>query len=56
MCGRRPGFRLLALLLIVGVSFLTDDTLERQAGVTFFTFFYGLLCFATSPASTSRYA
>lgn len=32
-------------LLIVSVSFLTDNTLERQAGVMFFSFFNSLLLF-----------
>ncbi len=36
-----PGNLLLtAFTIIVAMSFLTEDTLESQAGVTFFTFFY----------------
>ena len=33
-------------LIIIFLSFLDEDTLETQAGVTFFTFFYVLLVFA----------
>lgn len=32
-------------LLIISISFLTDNTLERQAGVMFFSFFNSLLLF-----------
>ena len=35
-------------ILIALVSFLNEDTLETQAGVTFFTFFYTLFMFGTS--------
>lgn len=38
---RHPLF--LSFLVILGVSFLSDDTLERQIGATLFAFFYGLL-------------
>ncbi|NLE62915.1 MAG: hypothetical protein GX612_03645, partial [Bacteroidales bacterium] len=32
-------------LLIVFFSMMTDDTLERQDGLTFFVFFYALFLF-----------
>ncbi len=35
----------LLFLLIISLSFLTDNTLERQAGVMFFAFFNSLLLF-----------
>ncbi len=35
----------LYFLLIISISFLTDNTLERQAGVMFFSFFNSLLLF-----------
>jgi hypothetical protein len=38
----------LIFILIVLVSFLNEDTLETQAGITFFTFFYSLLMFGIS--------
>jgi O-antigen ligase len=38
----RPGFLFSAFLLIAFLSCITEDTLETQAGVTFFAFFYGL--------------
>lgn len=34
----------LSFLLIAGLSFLSEDTLETQAGVTFFALFYSLFC------------
>ncbi len=36
----------IAFLTIALVSFLSEDTLETQAGVSFFIFFYGLLIWA----------
>jgi hypothetical protein len=36
-------------LLIISISFLTDNTLERQAGVMFFSFFNSLLLFQNTP-------
>lgn len=42
MIKRRKNFLALAFLIIAFVSCLTEDTLETQAGVTFFAFFYAL--------------
>jgi len=47
----RPGFLFSAFLLIAFLSCLTEDTLETQAGVTFFAFFYGL--FSSSEMGTT---
>lgn len=41
--GGRLSYLHMAFLLIAFVACLTEDTLETQAGVTFFSFFYGLL-------------
>ena len=41
---RRPLF--VAWALLFGLASLTDDTLETQAGATFFALYYGLLVFA----------
>lgn len=40
--GGRPSYLHLTFLLIAFAACLTEDTLETQAGVTFFAFFYGL--------------
>lgn len=40
--GGRPSYLHMAFLLIAFAACLTEDTLETQAGVTFFSFFYGL--------------
>ena len=42
MIKRRRNFLALSFLIIAFVSCLTEDTLETQAGVTFFAFFYAL--------------
>ena len=42
MVKRRKNFLALAFLVIAFASCLTEDTLETQAGVTFFAFFYAL--------------
>jgi len=42
MVKRRTDFLALAFLIIAFASCLTEDTLETQAGVTFFAFFYAL--------------
>lgn len=42
MVKRRKNFLALAFLIIAFASCLTEDTLETQAGVTFFAFFYAL--------------
>lgn len=42
----------IAFLIIVFISCLTEDTLETQAGVTFFAFFYGLFSSNTRPKNT----
>lgn len=41
-----------AFLLIAAISCLTEDTLETQAGVTFFAFFYGLFSVASRTKRT----
>ncbi len=40
----RKHFLTVAFLLIGFIACLTEDTLETQAGVTFFSFFFALLC------------
>lgn len=40
-------FLFLSFFIIAILSFLTEDTLETQAGVTFFAFFYALFVFKT---------
>lgn len=42
MVKRRKNFLALAFLIIAFASCLTEDTIETQAGVTFFAFFYAL--------------
>lgn len=39
----RVDFYFMAFIVIAALSFIWEDTLETQAGVTFFTFFYCLL-------------
>ncbi len=46
-------FIFMAFLLIAFISCLAEDTLETQAGVTFFAFFFCLLCFR-SPVSSQK--
>lgn len=41
-------------LLIATISFLTEDTLETQAGVTFFAFFNAVLLLGYTQARTSK--
>lgn len=41
--GGRLSYLHMAFLLIAFAACITEDTLETQAGVTFFSFFYGLL-------------
>ena len=48
----RKDFLKLAFLLVAFISCLTEDTLESQAGVTFFSFFFALLC---KPPSDSEH-
>lgn len=50
--GGRPSYLHLAFLLIAFAACLTEDTLETQAGVTFFSFFYAL--FSDRNRSLSR--
>lgn len=49
---RHPLFR--AWSIAFGISCLTDDTIETQAGATFFALFYALLVFAAPKAGLSR--
>ena len=46
---------LLAFLLIALISFFSEDTLESQAGVSFFIFFYGLFVWACPKEDHYRY-
>jgi len=46
----------LAFLITVLVSFLTDDTLERQAGATFVAYFYCILVFLSPQKEQSEVA
>lgn len=49
---RRKGlfdYFFIVFLLISLISMLTEDTIETQAGVTFFTYFYCLFIFARKP-------
>jgi O-antigen ligase len=39
----RNDYRSMGFLTLCGISFLTESMLERQAGVLFFSFFYGLM-------------
>jgi hypothetical protein len=48
---RTPLF--VAWALIFAISCLTDDTIETQAGATFFGFYYALLVFAAPRAVTA---
>jgi O-antigen ligase len=41
-------FLFAAFTIIVGINFLFESMLETQAGVTFYAFFYTLLCFSIS--------
>ncbi|MES2836159.1 MAG: O-antigen ligase family protein [Bacteroidota bacterium] len=43
---KKSTFNYVVFLIIVCLSFLTEDTLETQAGVTFFAFFNSYLLFA----------
>jgi O-antigen ligase len=40
---KRGDFLTVVMLVLVALSFMTESMLERQAGVLFFTFFFGLL-------------
>jgi O-antigen ligase len=40
---KKPGFVFSSFLLIAAISMLSEDTLETQAGITFFVFLYCLL-------------
>jgi hypothetical protein len=42
------GFLYLVFLLTIILSMLTEDTIETQAGVTFFAFFNSFLFFSSS--------
>jgi len=45
---------LFLIIFIIGfLSFINEDTLETQHGISFFTFFYALFLFADSPAKTN---
>jgi hypothetical protein len=64
LCAMLAGFALLmirhqnriglAFLIISACSFLTEDTLETQAGVTFFCFLLGLLVSSRNPEPASK--
>ncbi len=45
--GALRNFLFLSFIIIALMSFLTEDTLETQAGATFFAFFYSLFIFKT---------
>jgi len=49
LCGKSKSYLYVSFLLIAIVSFLTEDTLETQAGVTFYAFFNSFLLFIYSP-------
>jgi hypothetical protein len=49
LCEKKRNYLYVTFLLIAIVSFLTEDTLETQAGVTFFAFFNSFLLFIFSP-------
>jgi len=44
----------IAWAVIFGISCLTDDTIETQAGATFFALYYAVLVFAAPERSSSR--
>lgn len=44
----QPGYIYLAFLIIVLLSFISEDTLESQAGVTFFAFFNSFFLFCNT--------
>ena len=43
--GKKNDFRYMAFFLIFAVSLLNEDTIESQAGVTFYAFFNAFLLF-----------
>jgi O-antigen ligase len=45
---------ILGLTIIVGINILTDDMLEIQAGVVFFTLFNALLYYSVPPAQQAK--
>ncbi len=47
MAGNRTNYLLASFLFIVFLSMLNEDTLETQAGVSFYIFFYSLLIFSS---------
>ena len=46
LLSQKQGFFLVSFLFILFVSMINEDTLETQAGVTFYIFFYSLFTFA----------
>jgi len=46
MLRRQDDFFLVVFMIIAFLSMLTEDTIESQTGVTFFTFFYSFFLFA----------
>lgn len=51
---KRRNFPLTLFLLLIAASFLTENTLDTQKGVVFFSFFYGLLSHRVLNPSTSK--
>jgi hypothetical protein len=51
---KRKNFYFLAFFLIALLSFLNEDTIETQAGVTFFAYFYSLFLFGYSLDSNDK--
>ena len=47
-------YHFLSFFIIAALSMLNEDTLETQAGVTFFAFFFNLLLFAIPPDSKEK--
>jgi O-antigen ligase len=52
---KNKNFFYLIFLCVALLSMLTEDTLETQAGVTFFAFFNSLLLFGSIPEKNSKY-
>jgi len=46
MLRRMDDYFIVVFLIIAILSMLTEDTIESQAGVTFFAFFYSFFLFA----------
>jgi len=52
----RPGYIYLVFLLIALLSFISEDTLESQAGVTFFAFFNSFFLFCNNLISQDEHS